>query len=403
MEEYKFNDIEKILNGGELQPNFNVNLDGTEKSIYIGMTDKDEKGNVIDSSCSGEDIEQLYKSSKDYLDSLNNFDNYIIWIYSIGALARFLNNYLLNRFKIDELFENNLRKANLTNYQNMIFNSFNKIIIYLLSFQYKFDKVNNEKIAPILDGLSQRMVENFKTNYNKYLKNMKETHTPDEMKKINASFQPHLNLVEFINNFKINKNIALNKFREYVNIGLVNTEIYYLIDYMLDLYITKNDMIQILELLKDTMIRILTNAPKIPKTIKFYKSIGATEKDYKVGQESKQLVVNSVTCSRHTNLGMFINLKNHCCLFEITYKEGLPALFLDYTKTAYGKQMSEVILPPNITFVIKAKEMRNILSYDFKDKENNLTKITNPKPFINLSYSNPQFTEIMVYEVECNT
>ena len=403
MEEYKFNDIEKILNGGELQPNFNVNLDGTEKSIYIGMTDKDEKGNVIDSSCSGEDIEQLYKSSKDYLDSLNNFDNYIIWIYSIGALARFLNNYLLNRFKIDELFENNLRKANLTNYQNMIFNSFNKIIIYLLSFQYKFDKVNNEKIAPILDGLSQRMVENFKTNYNKYLKNMKETHTPDEMKKINASFQPHLNLVEFINNFKINKNVALNKFREYVNIGLVNTEIYYLIDYMLDLYITKNDMIQILELLKDTMIRILTNAPKIPKTIKFYKSIGATEKDYKVGQESKQLVVNSVTCSRHTNLGMFINLKNHCCLFEITYKEGLPALFLDYTKTAYGKQMSEVILPPNITFVIKAKEMRNILSYDFKDKENNLTKITNPKPFINLSYSNPQFTEIMVYEVECNT
>ena len=402
MEEYKFNDIEKILNGGELQPNFNVNLDGTEKSIYIGMTDKDEKGNVIDSSCSGEDIEQLYKSSKDYLDSLNNFDNYIIWIYSIGALARFLNNYLLNRFKIDELFENNLRKANLTNYQNMIFNSFNKIIIYLLSFQYKFDKVNNEKIAPILDGLSQRMVENFKTNYNKYLKNMKETHTPDEMKKINASFQPHLNLIEFINNFKINKNVALNKFREYVIIGLVNTEIYYLIDFMLDLYITKNDMIQILELLKDTMIRILTNAPKIPRTLKFYKSIGATEKDYKVGQESKQLVVNSVTCSRHTNLGMFINLKNHCCLFEITYKEGLPALFLDYTKTAYGKQMSEVILPPNITFVIKAKEMRNILSYDFKDKENNLTKITNPKPFINLSYSNPQFTEIMVYEVECN-
>lgn len=400
MIKYKFNNLEKILYGGELQKDFNVNLDGKENSIYIGMTEKNSKGNVVDSPCDGEDIEQLYKSSKDYLDKLNEFDNYVIWVYSIGALARFLNNYLLDRFKIVDLFENNLRKTHLSSYQSMIFNSFNKVVIYLLSFQYKFDKINNEKIGPILDNLTQKIVENFKTNYTKYMKKLKESNSSDEMKKINTVIQPHSNLVDFINKYTINKSLAVDKFREYINIGLINIEIYYLIDSMLDLYITQNDMTQILELLKDTMIRILTNSPKLPRTMKFYKSIGATEKDYKIGQESKQVVINSVTCSRYTNLGMFINLKNQCCLFEITCKEGIPVLFLDYNKTAYGKQMSEVILPPNITFVIKSKDMRKILSYNFKDEEKNLNKLTKPQPYINLYYSKPEFTEIMVYEVD---
>lgn len=402
MIEYKFNDFEKILYGGELQQDFNVNLDGNNSSIYLGMTEKDSKGNIIDSPCDNENIEQLYKLSRDYLNNLDNFENYVIWIYSIGSFARILNNYLLDRFKIDDLFENNLRKANLSKYQNTIFNNFNKVIIYLLSFQNKFEKVNNDKLAPILNKLTEKIIENFESNRKAYMKKLKSSNSPEEMKKITAAFQPYSNLVDFIDKYKINKNLAIDKFKEYINIGLVNIEIYYLINSMLDLYIVKNDMIQILEFLKNTMIRILSNSPKLPRTMKFYKSIGATEKDYRVGQESIQVVVNSVTCSRHTNLGMFIDLKSKCCLFEIICKEGVPALFLDYSKTAYGKQMSEVILPPNIKFIIKSKEMRKILSYNFKDDEKNLNQLTKPQPYINLSYSNPEFTEIMVYEIECN-
>jgi hypothetical protein len=170
---------------------------------------------------------------------------------------------------------------------------------------------------------------------------------------------------------------------------------------MVDEYLTQIDMTQIFNILKDTMIRITTNSPKLPKTIKLYKSIGGTEKDYQVGQKSKQVVINSVTCSRQTNLGMFINIQHKCCLFEITCKEGVPALFLDYEKTAYGKQMSEVILPPNITFSIKSKEMKKILSYDFKDQEKNLSEIVRPQPYINLSYDKPVIVDMMVYEIEC--
>jgi hypothetical protein len=143
------------------------------------------------------------------------------------------------------------------------------------------------------------------------------------------------------------------------------------------------------------------NAPKIKTCIKLYKTIKGDNSMLVIGKEIKQSVINSVTCSRETNIGMFIGSKDSCCLLEIECKIGTPVLFLDYMKTAYGSNMYEVILPPNIIFKPILTETKDILSYRFNDNVSDMNKIDHIKPFIDLTYKKPYIKKIQTFFIEC--
>ena len=146
---------------------------------------------------------------------------------------------------------------------------------------------------------------------------------------------------------------------------------------------------------------ITTKAPKITTCIKLYKTVAGNDTTFIVGKESKQKVINSVTCSRETNIGMFISSKSSCCLLEIQCKIGTPVLFLDYTKTAYGSNMYEAIIPSGVIFKPILKEIKDILSYKFDDKIKDMNKIDSIKPFIDLTYKKPYLKKITTYLIEC--
>jgi hypothetical protein len=158
-----------------------------------------------------------------------------------------------------------------------------------------------------------------------------------------------------------------------------------------------NFITEIISILNDITI----NAPKITTCINLYKTIKGNDESFIIDKEIKQKVINSVTCSRETNIGMFISKKDNCCLLEISCKPGTPVLFLDYNKTAYGANMYEVILPPGVIFKPIMKEMKDILTYRFDDIVDDMNKLDHIKPFIDLKYKNPYVKNIQTYFVEC--
>ena len=100
---------------------------------------------------------------------------------------------------------------------------------------------------------------------------------------------------------------------------------------------------------------------------------------------------------------MFITPKRQCCLLEVICNVGVPVLFLDYTKTAYGSQMYEIILPIGITFKPISKEEKQILTYQFDEMAiQPISSIDKIKPYLDLSYKNPYTKKIQTFLIQCS-
>ena len=89
-----------IYGGDKCDKNFQLPVDfkfnDIDYKIYSGSTDIKSQ---IEEPCN---LDDLYANCKVYLDTLNNYQQFILWSYTGGALARLLNNYLLK----DKNFEN---------------------------------------------------------------------------------------------------------------------------------------------------------------------------------------------------------------------------------------------------------------------------------------------------------
>jgi len=377
------------------QNNYNVKVDGVDKSVYIGMTNSiDNK--IIDTPCNSEIFNTLYTESKTYLDSLSFYQNFILWMYTMGSTARIINSFKLNKYTVDDLFSDSI-----TEYVDTILDHLLKVILQIFIFKNKFKIDVNEKIDKIYDILIERIISHFKSSYKKYktlLKKYKNDGTAirnefDEFIKLSNTFellQGPINIIkkkEILNNMS---NIIFDR--------------KYLYEFFLQL-ITENINKDIVSTLLTELIAVLDtitiNAPKITTCIKLYKTVKSGNINFVIGEETKQLVINSVTCSRETNIGMFIGSKDSCCMLEIECKIGTPILFLDYMKTAYGSNMYEVILPPNVIFKPILTETKDILSYRFNDNISDMNKLDGIKPFIELTYKKPYVKKIQIYLIEC--
>ena len=94
------------LHGGDIcntdfQNSMDLKLDYKDYKIYHGSTEV-LNNQPIESKC---DLDDLYEKCKIYLDSLDKIEEFILWIYTDGSLARLLNNYLLHNKKIKTFYE----------------------------------------------------------------------------------------------------------------------------------------------------------------------------------------------------------------------------------------------------------------------------------------------------------
>ena len=328
----------------------------------------------------------MYKKSKLYLDTLNKFEEFILWCYTSGSLARLINNFLLKDEKYEYFIE-----QKMTSYA-----IFFQIKWYLL---YKIDIIpdiqeNNQliKFKEIFNNIIIYIWTNIKS-INKFLR--KEYTFDKNDDKILTE------LVSYINNNShirdLNKKIdGLSKFfTKYTENIIIECIIKYIIEG------NNNILIDYLELNLSILKKILDNTPPIDKCIRLYKIIGRNSDLYEIGKQYKQNVINSVSCSRSANISIFYDRdKNMCCLLDIICKPGTKVLFLNYDKTAYGNKMYEVLLPIGYNFNILSSDMKSIVTYNFISKDIIIKDYSQVKPIFDIKYINPSVNKIKTYLIE---
>ena len=367
----------------------------------IKIEDKDYKiyqGSINESNCN---LDDLYAKCKLYLDTLTKIHEFILWIYTDGALARLLNNYLLKDRKIDEFY-------------------FKPYTIYSICLQIKWYYFFE------MDKIDQENEENKKNEVNE---ENKKNEVNEDSKKMKTLFETIILLI-WINFKKINKKISKDnklddsdkklltqimttinnaspKLSDSDKVGLlkpffINYKNEFVIEFIIDYVINdieKLILVKFIDLNLSVLTKILDGAPGIDRCIKLYKIIGNNTDLYEIGKTYKQKVINSLTCSRTANISIFYDReKEPCCLLEINCKVGTKILFLNYLKTIYGSNMSEVILPFGYDFKVEASDIKDIITYDFE------SKITKPKtkqiqPLIDIKYKDPKIKKIKVYEI----
>ncbi len=372
----KYIDLKNMIKGGNIcEKKYQLPLDfkfnDIDYKIYSGSTDIE---NQIEQPCG---LDDLYQKCKKYLDTLDKYKQFILWSYTGGALARLLNNYLLNN------------------------NDYKTIDKYIISFSiffqikwyfiYKIDIVAEmDELKILFEQILIYLFDNMKT-INKNIKKKYEMN--DDDKKILAQLLGKINIVNPNNEKKIDamKDFFI-KYDQNIIIEWCIIDILEKIPEILPIYLKIN-----LYVLKD----ILNNTPPIDRCIRLYKIIGKNTDLYEIGKKYQQKVINSLTCSRSANISIFYTRnKNMCCLLDIICKAGTRVLFLDYTKTAYGNKMYEVILPPDYYFNIISSEKKSIMTYEFT--QTNIKLKENPiiSPIFKLKYEKPEVKEIKTYLVE---
>jgi len=198
--------------------------------------------------------------------------------------------------------------------------------------------------------------------------------------------------VEYFDSDKIN--LLKKIFITYADDYTINFAMSYIVDYIEPILLVEFIQIHI-----DILTKILDNAPPIDRCIKLYKIIGRNDELYEVGKIYTQKVMNSMTCSRTSNISIFYNRdKQPCCLLEVNCKKGTKVLFLNYLKTAYGANMFEVILPIGYDFKVVASEIKDIITFNF-DATVKQPKTKEIQPIRDLIYKEPQIKKIKVYEI----
>jgi hypothetical protein len=375
----KYINLKNMIYGGDkCDKNFQLPLDfkfnDIDYKIYSGSIDIQ---NQIEDPC---DLDDLYAKCKVYLDTLNNYQQFILWTYTGGALARLLNNYLLK--------DKNYKKIDIS------------IISYSILFQirwyflYMIDKIEQAADLKLLfEKIILFIFDNIKS-INKYLRNPNYKLDKEDNQTLN-------NILSIINNLpkQSDKSRKINALKDF----FINANNKYIIEQCI-IYVLEEDDSIISEYIKinlDELQIILKGVPPIDRCIRLYKIIGKNNDLYEVGKKYKQIVINSLTCSRSANISIFYDRdKNICCLLDIICKAGTKILFLDYTKTAYGNKMYEVILPPDYYFNILSSEKKSIMTYEFTEKNIKLKDYSQLKPIYDIIYKNPVVKEIKTYLIE---
>ena len=321
------------------------------KLFYQGITKiKDKK--PLEESCN---LNDLYQKSRIYLDTLNKFEEFTLWNYTTGGLARLLNNYILHKDNVKDVFKNLSDKIMSKH-----------AIVFTLKWFY-FYEIDKDASAKLLNdyyiNLLQQILINQKIDNIKTIDNLKILF----MKYETENDATDTRLMNIVSNELIKNNQLL---KDFINICL------------------------------DIMMKILNGAPVINRCIRVYKTIGSNKEIYNVGEIVEQKVINSLTCSRNTNIGMFYDSSTQkCCLIEMICKPGMKLIFLNYDKTAYGKKMYEVILFPGYNFKVISKQTKKIMIYDYYSK-NKIIKTKNIQPIFDLIYNKPILKDIIVFLLE---
>ena len=394
----KYISLKNFIGGrctNKIEDNYKITLNNKESEIYVGITDISNKL-PIDSPCDSEIFNKLYIESKTYLGSLSNFQNLILWYYTGGTLAKLINNYNLKRYTIDDLFIGDSR------FLKILYESLLKTFLELLAYKNKFKIEFDNTFAEIYNEFNKILIDNFEKvllDYRKILRDKKKDNKLNEV--------DYKKFLSFNDDFeKIKSNLKGSTYEnKIIVLHEISTKIFnnlYLYEFFLTainiLFIEKKLSNKIaLKLIieyNNQINNIVKNAPRTKECIILYKTIEKYDKIPDIDKPWKQEVINSMTCSRKTNIGIFISKNSTCCLLEVQCDIGVPVLFLDYDKTMYGKQMFEVILPINILFTILSKEIKPILTYEYKETESKIQTMTQS---LHLSYDKPYIKNIDTY------
>lgn len=373
----------KLKGGDKCDTNFQSLMD-------FKLEDKDYKiyqGAINESPCG---LDDLYQNCKLYLDSLPKIQEFIIWIYTDGALARLLNNYLLKDKKL-ELFYGS---------SHTFYTICSQIKWY---YFYELDKIDldnedNIKLKQLFETIIMLMWINFK-KINKKINEVDKT-VPIEKKMDDADKKILAQIMATINNAspKLSDSDKVNLIKKiFINYN-DDYPINFIIDYIIN-DIEKLLLPKFIDLNLSILTKILDNVPPIDRCIKLYKIIGRPSEMYDIGKIYRQKVINSLTCSRTANISIFYDRdKQSCCLLEINCIAGTKILFLNYLKTTYGTSIFEVILPIGYDFKVLSSDIKDIVTFQFDTKFTKpKTKVIQPIRFI--TYKDPKIKKIKVYEI----
>ena len=124
---------------------------------------------------------------------------------------------------------------------------------------------------------------------------------------------------------------------------------------------------KVLDLYLNDLIRIINNSPPIPKEISVYRGTSTHYYPKKIGSLFTHVTFMSTTFNSQIVDKFSIN---PCCIIEIKLKPGSHGLFLDPITSVKGE--AEILLPPNLNFIIEDKKVikyTQLPSY-FKEKYN---------------------------------
>jgi len=385
----KYLNLKKLLGGNncdiKFQEMMDVKMKDTAHKIYHGPI------NIVNDVPIEEEcgLEDLYAKSKSYIDSLNRFKQFILWNYTAGSLARLINNYLLVDKKIDKFYELNMSRF---------------AIFFEIKWFYFFeiDGVQNAEVDRLKQILEQIIIgiwDNF-SKINKAINDDDKKSTPEN--KMNTNDRKQLQeLLTTINNAP--KTITNDKKINLLKLLFIKYDYNYPLVfaiYMIINNLDKDILSKFVEINLAVLTDILSNVPVIDRCIKLYKIIGKNTELYEIGKTYKQKVINSLTCSRKSNISIFYDRKeNKCCLLEITCKPGTKILFLNYLNTAYGSKMLEVLLPAGYDFKIITSSDKDILTHKFEEVKLK-PKNKDFQPIFDIKYKDPEIKKIKVYEVE---
>jgi len=385
---YKHKYLNLKLTGGNNNDNSKCDMN-FQNLMDLKIDDKDYKvyhGSMNETPCG---LDDLYQKCKVYLDTLHKIEEFIIWIYTDGALPRLLNNYLLYDKKLEIFYE-----------LPATFYAFCYQIKWYYFFELNkiYDTEDSLKLKTLFDSILLLMWINFKKINKKIFdvdKTASKEHKMDESDKKILS-----QIMATINNAspKISDSDKIDLMKKFFIDYNDNFPIEFIIDYIIN-DIDKTILAKYLDLNLSILTKILDGVPSIDRCIKLYKIIGKNSDLYEIGRTYKQKVINSLTCSRTANISIFYDRdKQLCCLLEINCVPGTKILFLNYLKTVFGSFMFEVILPIGYNFKVESSDFKDIITFNFD------SKFTKPKtkvlqPIRSLTYTEPKIKKIKVYEI----
>jgi len=369
----------------KFQDLMDIKIEDTDYKIY--------QGSINESPC---ELDKEYANCKKYLDGLNLIQEFILWTYTDGALARLLNNYLLLDKKIDTFYDS--PRTLFTICLQIKWYYFYELDIKVIADK---DNDNIKDIKLLFEKIIVLIWDNFKIINRRIIKN--------DLGAINKMDKGDTDLLkEFVkiinssprkdptNSEKVN--LMKQFFIELDCVFPLKYPLEYIFDYIIN-DIDKTILSSYIDLHLKCITTILEGAPPIDRCIKLYKIIGKKTDLYEIGSTYKQKVINSLTCSRTANISIFYDRdKQPCCFLEINCIPGTKVLFLNYLKTAYGSNVFEVILPAGYNFKVDAEAIKDIVTYEFGEKFlKPKTKVI--QPIRTLSYKKPEIKKIKVYEI----